>query len=407
VIEAAMYGLLGFLAASLLGLAVLSAVWKRAVRLTREAVLATTPTSYRETMAARDSLRAEHAVELRRLERELARLKDETTRLRAEAGRMLPAQLAMERAHQARLREDKALEAQLEAERRDAARLKDALSELGARYSALLEKTFETEAPELTGTAGAAALATITSLEAQIATMKRQLDALRGGAAASRMEPEADGSALRRTIAQLEARLLDKEADLISAQADITRLSLHLDMAGEKPEALMSRLDTELQAAEAEKAKLAARAAAQERALSRVRGENLRLRRELASGATLQDLRSELKSVAAAMTGMPPAPRPSAVQAPANAAASQPAQPRKKAAAKPAQPGQLSPAQLAGKIVRASAAAASQQQAAQAAAAQAPATLTSAAQAAPGATAPSAPAPSASGTAAPQNKVVA
>ncbi|ALV27298.1 hypothetical protein [Pannonibacter phragmitetus] len=371
-----MYGLLGFLAASLLGLAVLSAVWKRAVRLTREAVLATTPTSYREIMAARDTLRAEHAVELRRLERELSRLKEESTRLRAEAGRALPAQLALEREHHAQLRQDKALEEQLEAERRDSARLKDALSELGARYSALLEKTFEAEAPELTGTADTAALATITSLEAQIATMKRQLEAFRGGALASQMEPDADGSALRKTIAQLEARLLDKEADLIAAQADIARLSLHLDMAGAKPETLMTRLDSELQAAETEKARLAARTAAQERALTRVRGENLRLRSELASSTTVQDLRSELKSITKAMTGgtaAAPAARPTSAPAPA---APQPAKTRKKAAAKPAQPTQLSPAQLAGKIVRASAAAASQQQAAQAATAPSAVTAT-------------------------------
>ncbi|WP_164477624.1 hypothetical protein [Pannonibacter phragmitetus] len=377
-IEAAMYGLLGFLAASLLGLAVLSAVWKRAVRLTREAVLATTPTSYREIMAARDTLRAEHAVELRRLERELSRLKEESTRLRAEAGRALPAQLALEREHHAQLRQDKALEEQLEAERRDSARLKDALSELGARYSALLEKTFEAEAPELTGTADTAALATITSLEAQIATMKRQLEAFRGGALASQMEPDADGSALRKTIAQLEARLLDKEADLIAAQADIARLSLHLDMAGAKPETLMTRLDSELQAAETEKARLAARTAAQERALTRVRGENLRLRSELASSTTVQDLRSELKSITKAMTGgtaAAPAARPISAPAPAPAAP-QPAKTRKKAAAKPAQPTQLSPAQLAGKIVRASAAAASQQQAAQAATAPSAVTAT-------------------------------
>lgn len=371
-----MYGLLGFLAASLLGLAVLSAVWKRAVRLTQEAVLATTPTSYREIMAARDTLRAEHAVELRRLERELSRLKEESTRLRAEAGRALPAQLALEREHHAQLRQDKALEEQLEAERRDSARLKDALSELGARYSALLEKTFEAEAPELTGTADTAALATITSLEAQIATMKRQLEAFRGGALASQMEPDADGSALRKTIAQLEARLLDKEADLIAAQADIARLSLHLDMAGAKPETLMTRLDSELQAAETEKARLAARTAAQERALTRVRGENLRLRSELASSTTVQDLRSELKSITKAMTGgtaAAPAARPTSAPPPA---APQPAKTRKKAAAKPAQPTQLSPAQLAGKIVRASAAAASQQQAAQAATAPSAVTAT-------------------------------
>ncbi len=362
-----MYGLLGFLAASLLGLAVLSAVWKRAVRLTREAVLATTPTSYREIMAARDTLRAEHAVELRRLGRELSKLKEENTRLRADAGRALPAQLELEREHQAQLRQDKALEEQLEAERRDSARLKDALSELGARYSALLEKTFEAEAPELTGSADTAALANITALEAQIATLKRQLEDFRGGALASQMEPGSNTNALRKTIAQLEARLLDKETDLIAAQADIARLSLHLDMAGAEPETLMTRLDTELQAAAAEKAKLAARTAAQERALTRVRSENLRLRNELASSTTIQDLRSELKSITKAMTGG--AATPGALPAGQPAAAQQTAKPRKKANAASAQSTQLSPAQLASKIVRASAAAASQQQAAQAAAA--------------------------------------
>mgnify|MGYP005859189871 FL=1 len=190
------------------------------------------------------------------------------------------------------------------------------------------------------------------------------------------MEPDADGSALRKTIAQLEARLLDKEADLIAAQADIARLSLHLDMAGAKPETLMTRLDSELQAAETEKARLAARTAAQERALTRVRGENLRLRSELASSTTVQDLRSELKSITKAMTGgtaAAPAARPTSAPPPA---APQPAKTRKKAAAKPAQPTQLSPAQLAGKIVRASAAAASQQQAAQAATAPSAVTAT-------------------------------
>lgn len=67
-IETAMVFALGFLAAALLSLALMGAVWKRAVRLTTRRVENAVPMSMAEIKADKDQLRAEHAVVARRLE---------------------------------------------------------------------------------------------------------------------------------------------------------------------------------------------------------------------------------------------------------------------------------------------------------------------------------------------------
>ena len=67
-IETAMVFVLGFLSAALLSLALMGAVWKRAVRLTTRRVENAVPMSMAEIKADKDQLRAEHAVIARRLE---------------------------------------------------------------------------------------------------------------------------------------------------------------------------------------------------------------------------------------------------------------------------------------------------------------------------------------------------
>ncbi|QCK84388.1 hypothetical protein E8L99_00540 [Phreatobacter aquaticus] len=67
-IETAMVFVLGFLAAALMSLALMGAVWKRAVRLTTRRVENSVPMSMAEIKAEKDQLRAEHAVVARRLE---------------------------------------------------------------------------------------------------------------------------------------------------------------------------------------------------------------------------------------------------------------------------------------------------------------------------------------------------
>jgi chromosome segregation ATPase len=67
-IENIRYFALGALAASLLALAIMPAVWRRAVRLTQKRIEAATPITMAEFRADKDQLRAEFALSTRRLE---------------------------------------------------------------------------------------------------------------------------------------------------------------------------------------------------------------------------------------------------------------------------------------------------------------------------------------------------
>jgi chromosome segregation ATPase len=67
-IENIMYFALGLLLASLVALAVMPAVWQRAVRLTKKRIEAATPITMAEFRADKDQLRAEFALSTRRLE---------------------------------------------------------------------------------------------------------------------------------------------------------------------------------------------------------------------------------------------------------------------------------------------------------------------------------------------------
>ncbi|QMV00819.1 hypothetical protein GHV40_04640 [Devosia sp. D6-9] len=67
-IENIMYFALGLLIAALLALAIMPAIWKRAVRLTKRRIEAATPMSMAEFRADKDQLRAEFALSTRRLE---------------------------------------------------------------------------------------------------------------------------------------------------------------------------------------------------------------------------------------------------------------------------------------------------------------------------------------------------
>lgn len=74
-IESIMYFALGFLAAGLLALMIIPAVWRRAVRLTRMRIEAATPITMAEFRADKDQLRAEFALSTRRLERNVEALR--------------------------------------------------------------------------------------------------------------------------------------------------------------------------------------------------------------------------------------------------------------------------------------------------------------------------------------------
>jgi hypothetical protein len=78
---------LGFLAASLLGLLVASAFWSRAVRLTTTRIKQSMPVSEPEIRADRDRLRAEYAIKVHKLEKQLEQAKLERARQHIEINR--------------------------------------------------------------------------------------------------------------------------------------------------------------------------------------------------------------------------------------------------------------------------------------------------------------------------------
>lgn len=88
-IEQIMYFMLGLLTAALVTIALLPALWRRAVRLTRQELEATLPLSPEEIAAEKDQIRAGHAVELRRIETGREAAEAAVQAVRAESGQRL------------------------------------------------------------------------------------------------------------------------------------------------------------------------------------------------------------------------------------------------------------------------------------------------------------------------------
>ncbi|MGO8843009.1 MAG: hypothetical protein ACLQF1_18325 [Methyloceanibacter sp.] len=86
-IDVGLYAALGFLIASLLALMLAPPLWNRAVRLTRRRIEATMPMSAADIQADKDQLRAEFAIELRRVEVALEKAKDKAARELIEANK--------------------------------------------------------------------------------------------------------------------------------------------------------------------------------------------------------------------------------------------------------------------------------------------------------------------------------
>lgn len=148
-IETAMVFVLGFVVAALLSLALMGAVWRRAVRLTTRRVESAIPLSMAEIKAEKDQVRAEYAIAIRRTEVEAERLR-ETANLqtieiakRTEAIRDLNAELDARAARIAGLESAKAaLEETLAESRATVAAKIDELAR-GAAHLAEREAAFE------------------------------------------------------------------------------------------------------------------------------------------------------------------------------------------------------------------------------------------------------------------------
>lgn len=177
-IDIGMYVALGFLLASLLALMVAPAFWKRAVRLTRRRVEATMPMSAADIQADKDQLRAEFAIELRRVEVALEKAKDKAARELVEANkrRVEVAEIRTELANsKERLQEKDNANRVLEQT------IRRRLPELEGRLKAAKEAMAELEAAnaELRNTA-ASQVEALKVARSTLNTQRGEIDQLRG-----------------------------------------------------------------------------------------------------------------------------------------------------------------------------------------------------------------------------------
>lgn len=306
-----MFIALGFFLAMLLSIAIIPAIYKRAVRLTQEAMKAVNPTTYAEVRGAQDHVRAQHAVELRKVERALEQAQEDAAHFKTEAGK-LTGDLIKQKVHfEAELETVRKERDDLELAKGKRARLvgeltksrekleetEQALAAARAEIDMHKEKDKEKSQEEKAWLPGedTMALATITGLESQIATLKAQLAKYESGEISTGdIDLMQDTDGLKVLVKELEGQLVDAETKYISAQAEVTRLTLQMDLEDAPRDEAMERLDRDLRWAETEKARLTALARERERALVRAQSQIRRLQQDLRAAPELKGLREDL-----------------------------------------------------------------------------------------------------------------
>ncbi|MET1412636.1 hypothetical protein ABVF61_10230 [Roseibium sp. HPY-6] len=323
-IEAVMYIALGFCTAGLIGLAILPAFYRRAARLTEEALRAVNPSSYAEVRAAQDQARARHAIELRRVERQLDDERTKAAKHHLEASRLRTEIDVITRTHKSQVSD---LESKLGSLHGD----QKAVDLLTAEVKVLKEKLAETEKAlaeswktpadanaevkpdaktddnnDWLPAADTMALATITGLEAEVATLKARLAKYDPTVASEIEADQKDGRKTR--LSELEAQLVDTESKYVTAQAEVTRLSLLLENDGLKSDRQDEALTEELEELKRVSVQQKAELTSKDRALDRLSGQIEKLQKDLTGTPALVQLRQEFRALADKLAGPAAAP---------------------------------------------------------------------------------------------------
>jgi hypothetical protein len=182
-IDIGIYVALGFLAASLLALLLVPALWNRAVRLTSKKLESTMPMSVADIQADKDQLRAEYAIKLRRVEMALDKAKEKAIREQVEANKRrvkiaeINAELAASKA---------TMEEHVNANRVLEQTIKKRLPDLDGRLKAAKDviaelETTNAELRRTTESQGAALKSTRAAAQTQKADITQLRKALEGG----------------------------------------------------------------------------------------------------------------------------------------------------------------------------------------------------------------------------------
>ena len=248
--EAAIYITLGFAIASLLALMVAPAVWRQAVRITRNRIEASVPLTLNEIQADKDQLRAEFAMSTRRLEMSLDQLREkastqviEVNRKRDELSKVAEDLRLRQGELDAATAEGKRLAAELKAREETLAQTEAKLAETSA--------TLETRGKQLDDyeTALKAATADVDSHKAELAARDERLSGLdgelrdgtenlarlRADAEALRAERDRERERADRLVEEettMRARIGELEAFVDARQNDVSLLELAAKSSG-------------------------------------------------------------------------------------------------------------------------------------------------------------------------------
>jgi len=216
-IDALMYGALGFFSGLLLALMLAPPLWNRAVKLTTRRLEATMPMTLNDIQADKDQLRAEYAIELRKVEVALDKAKEKASRELIEANKrrveitMLNTDLASAKAQ---LQENESANRVLQQTIKR--RLPDLDSRLKAARTALAELESVNAELRTTVESQSEALKTArTTMHNQRADIDRLRDALESGSGPVR--------GLGKRDAQTLAETQHSSAELSKAQEELAR----------------------------------------------------------------------------------------------------------------------------------------------------------------------------------------
>ena len=204
-IEQAIFTAVGFLTATLLALAAAPAVARRARRLAESRARLLAPLSEAQAIADRDALRAQHAIDIVRLERRLRAAEEVAATRKVEIGRQSVRLFALEETAASSVGE-------LEAARWEASELR---GELGAAQSVLAELDLQRRRAEAllddSETLAEERRGEIAGLATRLAALEIRLADAERAAAAAAERSVAEHDRLRAALADAEARLVRSE----------------------------------------------------------------------------------------------------------------------------------------------------------------------------------------------------
>jgi hypothetical protein len=205
-IEQAIFTAVGFLTATLLALAAAPAVARRARRLAESRARLLAPLSEAQAIADRDALRAQHAIDIVRLERRLRAAEEAVATRTVEIGRQSVRLFALEESAASSV-------GALEAARWEANELR---GELGAAQSVLAELDLQRRRAEAqleeSETLAEERRGEIAGLATRLAALEIRLADAENAAAAAAERGVTEHDRLRAALADAEARLLRSEA---------------------------------------------------------------------------------------------------------------------------------------------------------------------------------------------------